>query len=796
MAGTPNRLGNFNSGAPTRGSRLGVFERRVLLLTVIALCALAALSVQLLRLGVFEHATHSKNVERYLVQRRLLPASRGRILDRRGEVLACDRASWEVSLEYDAITGRWATDMARRDLVREMGRTEWLEMSPAERTAAILVRQEKFDAQFETIETAVVQAGGFDRAELDARLDAIIARAARESKSRKQALVEREVRLYGDDARLTDIDRERVGAQLEAHVVLEDVSDEVAFNFQRLAEEMPGTVVVEPSTRRAHPWDEIRLQVSRDTFPTPIRSSKDLALQFDGVADHLLGSTRTQVFPEDLARRPLVDPATGEMRDLGGYRHDRDTIGASGVERRGEDILRGIRGVVERDIEHAQETRIEPINGRDVQLTIDIRLQSRLQALLAPQTGLAKIAQYQRGFDPEGNPRSGPLPVGWELDGAIVVIDVASGEVLAAVSSPTLADGTRMTPERRALEHPEIFRPLEAIYPPGSILKPLVFCAAVAEGVVRVDETVECRGHFFEDSVDSVRCWIYRPKEGRSTTHGALDGAGALARSCNIYFYTMAARLGPDRLLHWLNAFGLGRSPETGLAITRSNSDGSTQSVGESAGSLPDAQLLQSFREKRDRVSPLLLGIGQGAMTWTPVQAAQSFATLARGGIVLPSRIIRGGESPLPIDLHIPAAAIKAALEGLRASVNESYGTGHHITLEGGVREELFDIPDLATWGKTGTATAPKFALDGDKDGVAETNVQTDHAWFAGLVAPQGAAPQYAIAVILEHGGSGGKVAGPVAAEVMRALAAEGYLGARAQATAGGVVADSSGAKP
>ena len=163
---------------------------------------------------------------------------------------------------------------------------------------------------------------------------------------------------------------------------------------------------------------------------------------------------------------------------------------------------------------------------------------------------------------------------------------------------------------------------------------------------------------------------------------------------------------------------------------------------------------------------------------------------------MLPSRIIRGGESPLPIDLQIPAAAIKAALEGLRASVNESYGTGHHITLEGGVREELFDIPDLAMWGKTGTATAPKFALDGDKDGVAETNVQTDHAWFAGLVAPQGAAPQYAIAVILEHGGSGGKVAGPVAAEVMRALAAEGYLGARAQATAGGVVADSPGAKP
>ena len=98
----------------------------------------------------------------------------------------------------------------------------------------------------------------------------------------------------------------------------------------------------------------------------------------------------------------------------------------------------------------------------------------------------------------------------------------------------------------------------------------------------------------------------------------------------------------------------------------------------------------------------------------------------------------------------------------------------------GGQREELFDLPDLAVWGKTGTATAPKLRLEGSL-------VQTDHAWFVGLVGEEHGPPRFAVAVVLEHGGPGGKVAGPVAAEAMRALAAEGYLGARAQATAGGV---------
>jgi penicillin-binding protein 2 len=769
------------------GRAFSRFDRRIGALALLAAGVVVVLSLQLVRLSVVEHTAHRTNVERYLVNKRLLPASRGRIVDRRGEVLAADRASWDVLLAYDAIAGRWATEMARRELVKELGRARWLEMSAGERAAALLERQAKFDRILDGVYARLMEAGRFDQAELDRRLDEIVARAARESNSRKEVLAERETRLFGDDARLAEIDRERVAAQRGAHVVLTDVPDEVAFYFQRLAEELPGTIEVEPSTRRARPWDQVVFELDRSMLPSPIRSSKPASITVNGVADHILGATRAQVFPDELARRPLVDPVSGEIVDLGGYRADRDVVGASGVERAAEQLLRGARGVIERDLERQSESRLEPTQGLDAELTIDIRLQSRIQSLFAPESRLARIEQYQRGFDPEGNPKSGPLPLGYQLDGAVVVLEIATGEILAAVSSPTLADGALMTPERRAQEHPEIFRAIEGVYPPGSILKPLVLCAAAAEGLVRPAETIDCKGHFFPDRNDSARCWIYRPAEGRSTTHGPLDAQGALARSCNMYFYTLAQRLGPDRLVAWLRRFGLASTLGTGLGLARTDADGVRRVVGEAAGSVPSDESIRQLKERGDRVSPILLGIGQGPMTWTPLHAANAFATIARGGRTLQPHFIRGVTLAPSVDLGIPPNAIDAVLAGLHASVNEDYGTGNHITLEGGRHERLFDFGgSVDVWGKTGTATAPLLALDGNGDGDAETRVRTDHAWFVGLVAEPGARPRYAVAVLLENGGSGGKVAGPMGAAVIRALAAEGYLGARAQQGSGG----------
>ncbi len=738
---------------------------------------LLLLGAQLFRLAFLEHAVHAQETARFLTTRRLLPASRGTIFDRRGEVLVRDRASWNVLVDYDAITGRWAVNRARAQALQELGRPAWMEMSPERRTSAVLQRLDAWEETLETqIYAALANAGGISRSELERRFDEIVARAERQALTRRDSLRDAAIRRYGADARIDGLEQELVAAQRESHVILTDVGDEVAFAFQRLSDAFPKTVSVHAASERVRPWEHVVFDLARKDFVAPARRDSPIQVELHGVLDHLLGSTRTQVFPEDLARRRLFAEGSREIVDLGGYRADRDIIGSSGMERRAEDHLRGLRGVVERDLERGTESRLDPVAGADLTLSIDIRLQARVQALFDEKSGLAEIQQWQRGWEPEGSPRAGPLPVGWKLNGAFVILDIERGEVLAAGSSPTLAQGRAMDALQRNAESPQVFRPFEGAYPPGSILKPLVFVAAAADGLVHADEAIECRGHFFEEATESVRCWIYRPAQGRDSVHGALLASEALARSCNIYFYTLAQRLGPERFVGWMRAFGLGQAHALDCAVERVMENGASVWSGVAAGSLPDSAMIASWKSKRDRTSPVLLGIGQGAMTWTPLQAANAFATIARGGVSIPPTVLLRSEVPSGDDLRLPPWAVDAALEGLRQSVRESYGTGHHVTLENGVKEPLFDIPGLSVWGKTGTATASLLALDNDADGDTDLHVRTDHAWFVGLVAPRGEKPKYAVAVILEHGGSGGKVAGPVAAQVFRALDAEGYL--------------------
>src|SRR5262249_3423619 len=148
--------------------------------------------------------------------------------------------------------------------------------------------------------------------------------------------------------------------------------------------------------------------------------STPMPMTLVGVADHVLGGTRTNVFAEDLKRRPFIDEASGAVLDLGGYRSDRDLVGSRGLERTFEGRLRGLRGIVDRKLETRPSTRTEPQRGEDVHCTLDIRLQARVQAALEPALGLAKIQQWQRGWTTDGAPKGGALPVGWELNGAAV----------------------------------------------------------------------------------------------------------------------------------------------------------------------------------------------------------------------------------------------------------------------------------------------------------------------------------------------------------------------------------------
>lgn len=110
-------------------------------------------------------------------------------------------------------------------------------------------------------------------------------------------------------------------------------------------------------------------------------------------------------------------------------------------------------------------------------------------------------------------------------------------------------------------------------------------------------------------------------------------------------------------------------------------------------------------------------------------------------------------------------------------SANEPLGTGNHIKIAG-KDEPVFNVPTVTIWGKTGTAAAPPIRRDPDGDGPLppQTIIEGDHSWFVVLAGPKGDRPRYAIAVVIDYGGSGGKVSGPICNQIVHALMAEGYL--------------------
>jgi penicillin-binding protein 2 len=507
----------------------------------------------------------------------------------------------------------------------------------------------------------------------------------------------------------------------------------------------------------------------------------------------VIGGVREEVWRQDLDRRPFrtVDSAGDVAVDLGGYRPGHDTVGSYGIERTYEDLLRGKRGRTMERVDTKETTRTEPVLGSDLQLTLDIALQARVQALFMPEVGLARAQQWHYGWDNDETPKQMLLNYLAPLNGAAVVLDVDTGEILSMVSWPTVAAGEDFDDAVRAARNPSLNRAIEGSYPPGSIIKPIVYVSAVRSGVFGADDQIECNGHFFGEGDSFGRCWIYR-KQYNYQTHskaigGPLDVEAAISRSCNIYFYTIAQRMGLRTLTDWYRNFGLGQNLDIGIARWEPRLDKAGNKIGdrlsgEHPGVLPSAQAIAKIESTGDRMVPAFAGVGQGPILWTPMQAANAYATLARGGVIRDAELLR---TPIPGraarrtgDWKLNPHSCDRAFEGLRQSVEERHGTGNRVSYKDKSAEAIINAPGVVVWAKTGTAQAPPLKVDDDGNGTIDRTITgLDHAWFVGLVGDaQEPRPRYAVAVLLEHGGSGGRSAGPIANQVIHALIAEGYL--------------------
>ena len=406
------------------------------------------------------------------------------------------------------------------------------------------------------------------------------------------------------------------------------------------------------------------------------------------------------------------------------------------------------------------DQRIEPIPGRDIRLTLDIALQRDIHNALKDP---AKHLLWGAANDPTQH---------HDHFVALVILRISDGQILSMISWPTY-DPNAIDQNRVALNHDEDRRPLANraldAYQPGSTVKPLLASAGLTEGVITPDTTIVCNGYLFPDRPRNFRCSIYVESNGRAT-HGPLQLEDAIAQSCNIYFYTLGGRLGIDKLAHWFDAYGLGH--DTGCELAEAN------------GFIPTLQGQRD--ENEDRTEALFLGIGQGHIAATPLQMANAYATLLRGGTALTPRIALDNpplqQQRFQLDPSV-VATVRAGMEGV---------------VSRGTAKDIFRGVRLPIAGKTGTADTSRPAFDDNGQPLYDTsrpildaaghprldaNGQplyrrasqsgTD-AWFVAYAPAD--KPEYIVAAVMEFGGFGGKAAAPMVKEALLQLERHGYL--------------------
>lgn len=437
-------------------------------------------------------------------------------------------------------------------------------------------------------------------------------------------------------------------------------------------------------------------------------------------ACHIIG-TMASVTAED--RKRLNDPQADDISTLRSDYGLNDRLGSFGIERLCESQLRGRRGYrIAGSGSATQPVVVEAQHGQDVQLTLDIALQEELTR---------KFREMYPG-----------------KNGSIVMLNVADGSVLAMVSVPVY-DLNEYRREYSKLvkddfDFPLINRAIGRAYEPGSTVKPLAALAAMSLGIINQHSVCVCEGRLFPDKPNYLTC---------TSTHGPLDLADAIRRSCNIYFYRAGERCerhSPGKLVDMYRQFGLGLP--TGVRL-----------AGESRGKLR----LSTAADAR------YVAIGQ-TITATPLQIAAAMATIARRGVYLQPNIIR---NPSVQDQHrvdVASDHFDAIHQGMLGVTSREGGTALSAFREAALG---FDV-----CGKSGTAQTPPQWQDKNGNGKLDADEvlrDGNMAWFTGF-APRNN-PQVAFAVIVEYvnwdeEGGGSRVAAPLAVEALKACQARGYI--------------------
>jgi penicillin-binding protein 2 len=404
-----------------------------------------------------------------------------------------------------------------------------------------------------------------------------------------------------------------------------------------------------------------------------------------------------------------------------------DVVGVSGVEKQYNDLLMGKNGsrrsvVNSRGKEVQQLDSTPAIPGKQLKLTVDIDLQIAAEEALA------------------------------DKNGAVVAMDPRTGEILAMVSRPTFDpnnfavrikrdDWSKLVNDEN---HPLMNKAIQAQLAPGSVFKIIMATAGLQEGIAQ-DMKVNCAGgaSFYGRY---FKCWVL----AEHRVHGAVDISKAIYQSCDVFFYTLAERLGIGRIAKWATAFGLGQ--RTGIDLPQ-----------EMSGVMPSEEWkIRNFKQKWYAGETISVGIGQGAVATTPMQLARAIGSIASGGLLrrphvafpqeLPPNYQPAGGVPDEVKIPIDPANWQIITDAM-ANVVSPIGTANSAHLK-----------DIDFAGKTGSAqTISNTAKARLANGKAKFK---DNGWFAG-VAPR-RNPDIVVCALLEEG-EHGYLAARVVSQVIKA---------------------------
>jgi len=408
-------------------------------------------------------------------------------------------------------------------------------------------------------------------------------------------------------------------------------------------------------------------------------------------------------------------------------------VGKTGLERQYNEVLQGKLGyrlvkVTARNKEVSEIEKVEPKDDQNLVLNIDLGLQKRINELFKGQAGVAVVM----GVD---------------------------GDIIAGVSypsyDPNLFVGGISSKDWKALitdlDHPFTNKIIGGTYPPGSAIK-MGMALAFSKAGTAVENTEFCKGYItLGRSNHKFRCWSHYG-------HGQVGLRKAIRESCDVYFYDKALKTGINAMAKSLRRMGLG--VKTGVDLPR-----------ERAGIIPDkAWKRRRYHQSWYMGETVIAAIGQGYDLVTPLQIARYTAFLATGRLPTPQFVdaIAGKKVEKKYELfEVNKQHLNQIRLGMYDVCNSPRGTA---------RRTMSHLP-IVVAGKTGTSQVVSIP-QGEKKRMKESQLDyysRSHAWLT-TYAPFDN-PKYVVTVLVEHGGHGGSTAGPIAAEIYKWMANEGYFG-------------------